>query len=620
MSKFTRFSSYLLLPTSIIIILAAFSLPCHSDETELKIHEVSLSAQSVKFTGTAESSTNQSERVGHDKIDETYSVSWMRIQGTGFNSLPQENHILIDKWMIQVIKATPTEIIAIVPFDVYLGKHILTISTNNKSDKQEINLQKRTDKMNFPLEDRNIESITHIENKNTNSVTGNLNSSALLRFITRKDWDAFTSKNYDKESNNTVNTIELRAFHISEPPMDISAKLRWKNYYLAQRNYLLSFPDLSTTYLGSTLLVVGLFHGINVKSNNPTYIEAQVILRGTAGIIKTEAPIISKVNFDDNYIGNYEVLTYFGFSLPNKNISNPIELELQVNSPDIRQPVKISKILNIKSIAPTLIIYRSFLSRKSIHFIDEDPNDDFDFPAEELIVPGEHLMMVNLFSIHGFSGLPDTLQCNIDVQNKQKTVVQHFTSTINKVRDANKAHCAFDFFAPEEWTPGDYLVRPSLNTETNKVVTNGKNFKITVQPYQPSLEMYSWIVSPIQLESLKAYSQPAEQRMILLANALPLVNKGDRIGLLNNLEAKGFPPSSEPDGKHKISYTFTFQDSKGTKLTANSEKTLDKVNGFIQIYDTMPLPEKLASGPITVIVDISIDNIKYQSQNGFVLY
>ena len=34
----------------------------------------------------------------------------------------------------------------------------------------------------------------------------------------------------------------------------------------------------------------------------------------------------------------------------------------------------------------------------------------------------------------------------------------------------------------------------------------------------------------------------------------------------------------------------------------------------------MPLPEKLASGPITVIVDISIDNIKYQSQNGFVLY
>ncbi|PZN75952.1 MAG: hypothetical protein DM484_17555 [Candidatus Methylumidiphilus alinenensis] len=108
--------------------------------------------------------------------------------------------------------------------------------------------------------------------------------------------------------------------------------------------------------------------------------------------------------------------------------------------------------------------------------------------------------------------------------------------------------------------------------------------------------------------------------MILLANALPLVNKKDRIGLLNNLEAKGFPPSSEPDGKHKISYTFTFQDSKGTKLTANSEKTLDKVNGFIQIYDTMPLPEKLASGPITVIVDISIDNIKYQSQNGFVLY
>ncbi len=624
MSKFTRFSSYLLRPTSIIIILAAFSLPCHSDDTELKINEVSLSAQSVKFTGTAESSSNQSERVGHDKIDQKYSVSWMRIQGTGFNSLPQENHILIDKWMIQVIKATPNEIIAIVPFDVYPGKHILTISTNNKSDKQEINLEKRTDKMNFPLEGRNIGSITHIESKITTSLTGNLNSSALthafIRFISRKDWYDFPSKKYDKDSNNEDSNIELGAFKIYEPPMDISANLKLKEKYLDQRNYLLSFPDVATTYPGSTVLVAGLFHGKNAKSSQSTYIEAQVILRDAAGIIKTEEPITKKTQLNENYIGNYEILTYFIFPLPNKNLFNPLEIELQLNSPDIKQPLKISKSLKIEGIAPTPTIFHSFLARKNIQFIDEDFSFYFNVPAEESIVPGEHSMLVNLYSIHGFSGLTDNLQCNFDVQNKQKTVNNNFTSTINKVGDAFEAYCVFEFYAPEAWTPGDYLVRPSLKTETNKVVTNGKNFKITVQPYQPSLEMYSWIVSPIQLESLKAYGQPSEQRMILLANALPLVNKGDRIGLLNNLEAKGFPPSSEPDGKHKISYTFTFQDSKGTKLTTNSEKTLDKVNGFIQIYHTLPIPEKLASGPITVIVDISIDNIKYQSQNGFVLY
>jgi len=47
---------------------------------------------------------------------------------------------------------------------------------------------------------------------------------------------------------------------------------------------------------------------------------------------------------------------------------------------------------------------------------------------------------------------------------------------------------------------------------------------------------------------------------------------------------------------------------------------IDNINGMLQLYHPLSVSEKLAPGPIVVTVEITIDNIKSQAQNGFVIH
>jgi hypothetical protein len=599
----------------LLLFLVLFITPCYSVDAKLKILGVSFTTKELKEQG--KTSSKEGNKVKHQETEVAYSVVWMKIQGTGFSLQPQDNQLLIDNWKIPVIKVRSDEILAIVPFNVPIGKHKLTITTNAESDNYEINLENRTDKLNFPAEQENNTSISIYDPKENMMAQ----SSANYIITTSQDLNKLKSKAINQYYKNKISdNIELITMKLIKPIPDIASSVE-KTNYLEKRNHLLSSSDISTTYSRATLLVGALIHGKNAITKPLTNLEVLLTLRDANGLIEFEKPLktILKPEIDNHPFDNYEVISYFLFPLPDRELFAPLEIELQLNSPDIKNPIKLSKTLKVKNIAPTLSFYRSFLhAKKDVDFIS---NDDkyFEMSADNTITTGQHVALVNLFSVNGFTNISDNIQCNLDVENKKKVIIEKFTTNA-KIGNAFKAYCAFDFFASDKWLPGDYVVSPLLKAESNKVITKGDKFKITVLPYKPDIKMNSWIVSPVKLESLKYFGSERDQRMLLLANGLAFANKKDRVGLLAYIEATGFPPSTEPDNKHNISYSFTFQDSAGHGVKISGETKLDKINGASQLYRTMPIPEQLVSGQITVTVEISIDNIKIQSQNGFLMY
>jgi len=259
----------------------------------------------------------------------------------------------------------------------------------------------------------------------------------------------------------------------------------------------------------------------------------------------------------------------------------------------------------------------SFLStHKSISFLKEDV-DYFNLPPAKSFEPGQHIALISLFSVNNApSKAEDLINCGFDITKNNNNIVTYSTSILQSRESFNNG-CVFDFIASEELIPGVYSVYPWLKTANIQAV-KGSSFEITVLPYQPNIELDTWIVSPLNLREISGRIDDfRDQTIIFLANTLAESRKNKRIGLLTDIETKGFSPLTYSNDKHILQYSLVLLDKKGKEYKKSEKYSLDRINGNMWLYITLMVPQDFVSGSVKSSLEVEIDGVKAQAQNSF---
>lgn len=599
---------------SICLLTFFFSLslsliPVSSFAANVKIERVSFLPKSVSDNKAPQRDNTLSLQ---SQDEQQIPVVWIRIQGAGFSPDIYVNHVLIDQQKIPVIKATPNEILSILPATVSPGDHSLTVSVDKDTAVKDVKIGKeigKTGPLNFSAEQTEQSAVVYLIP----------DGKAVYAFSKNEYFSIYSVQSLDKPSNSSSDGIFLKEMKILKPVQNLAAYVE-KNNFSDQNNYIFSLSEVQKFSPGTSLMVAALLGGNSTRLNN---FDVHILIRNSDGnIIDTGQPLVQSIKFDrsKDHFDNYEALVYFVFPLPSGGLSESVQIEFLIDTPTSRSPLvnEVKRLTAESRAMPTFTFEKAFLSiNESPSFLKEEV-DYFNLSPVKSFEPGQHIALINLFSFNNApSKVEDLINCGFDITKNNKNIVSYSTSIL-KPRGGLSNGCVFNFIAPEELMPGSYSVYPWLKTTTGTQVTRADSFEITVLPYQPSIELNTWIVSPLNLrEVAERVGDFRDQTMVLLANMLTESKRNKQIGLLTDIETKGFSSLAYSDNKHILQYSLVLMDKKGKEYKKSEKYGLDRVNGNLRLYITLTVPQNFESGPVKSSLEVEIDGIKAQGQNTF---
>lgn len=583
-------------------------MPVSGFAANVKIERASFFLKSVSDKATQRYRTQSIRSQDEQKIP----IVWMRIQGAGFSPDAYVNRVLIDQQKIPVVKATPNEILSILPSTVSPGEHNLTVSVDKDTAVKDVKIGRdigKTGLLNFPMEETEDQS---------SLIYSASDSTAVYSFSKNEYFSIYLVQNLDRPSSSSEDSIFLKEIKVLKPVPNLATYIQ-NNNFLNQNNYIFSLNEVERFSPGTNLMIAALLNGNSARLD---HFDVRILIRDSNGnTIGMSQPLVQSVKFDrgKDHFDNYEALVYFVFPLPAAGLSESVQIEFLVDTPTSQTPlVKEVKRLTAESrTMPIFAFDKALLSvNKNISFLKEDV-DYFNLPPAKSFGPGQHIALVSLFSVNNTpSKAEDIINCGFDITKNNKNIVTYSTSILQSREGFNNG-CVFDFIAPEELIPGVYSVYPWLKTANIQAVKKG-SFEITVLPYQPNIVLDSWIVSPLNLREISGRIDDfRDQTIVFLANTLAESRKNKRIGLLTDIETKGFSPLTYSNDKHILQYSFVLLDKKGKEYKKSEKYSLDRVNGNMWLYITLTVPQDFVSGLVKGSLEVEIDGVKAQTQNSF---
>ncbi len=572
-----------------------------------------ISSHSNKILKSTRQSSNES--VHRDRVEGSeLNIVWLMIQGSGFNAKPNKNRVIItekdgdDKRYLPVITATNELIYVVLPHGISPGEHMVKVVNDGVSEPYKLDIKELSSLGNIgnKLDTKKptsyvyiakIESTSHIKSKRSFEI------STVHRELRQDDIDSSIS-------SSTAESLSLKTVKLIHPIPDYDTYVIKADFDELLKAIKSKDDVVSFTKGGYFSLVIHIVGNLNRISN----FDVEAILKDDKGIpIKLDRDLKSTINVEqgEKSSDNYSALVYFQSQFPFETSSREVNIEILLTptGKNLKSIVSNKKLSVREPSGIKLKSHDVFISSNdpiSI-IIDKKGND---LPVLSQIAPGKVVRLVHQYIVSDMpKGKEEEITCTFEL--KKESQVKGKVSD-NSVRNI----CEQEIYLPPDLTPGNYTLKAGIKNDKTGTV-EGKTFKFTVLPYKPVINMFTWIVNPIELTSRFSFE---DNTKLLALNALSTVRRGELVGFISEFRPEGFPVNS--DKKHIVKYSITIKDTKGTTWSFTPDgkgNEVEDVNQRFRIYKTTKIPQQLANGPLEYSFKVSIDDFETEAYNGVLL-